>query len=58
MGEGKEKMRAGRMGWGCDQRERASHTQDKGASGDQEGLRQSCLEDLAGIACVGQLLGW
>lgn len=50
MGEGKEKMRAGRMGWGCDQRERASHTQDKGASGDQEGLSQSSLEDLAGIA--------
>lgn len=50
MREGKEKMRAGRMGWGCDQRERASHTQDKGASGDGEGLSQSSLEDLADIA--------
>lgn len=50
MGEEKEKMRAGRMGWGCDQRERASHTQDKGASGDLECLSQSSLEDLADVA--------
>lgn len=50
MEEGKEKKRAGRMGWGCDQRERASHTQDKGASEDLEGLSQSSLEVLANIA--------